>query len=197
MLVAGLLWPISPARATEEGETSVDTPSGTATVKAERTWYGWQVAAAGGTGAVILSIGMFTHDAAGTMQKADNLFFFPVGLATYLLGGPIIHWSNDNLGRGALSFGLNVAVPLTVGFTGGAVACSREAAGSQCRANGFFDWGAVAVLLVPLVDAALLGWREDELERTITTSGAAWTGVRPWLGLGAGKPAMIGVAGGF
>ena len=165
-------------------------------LQSQRYWYGWEVALVGETGGGLLSVALATHNVPSLLPWR-SLLFFPVGIPTYVLGGPLVHWSNDNFDKGLISLGMNVTTPVVVGLIGGAVACSRSNADPSCRTNGFYDSVAVAVLIVPLIDAAFLAWGETVTERTITTSAVPWREVRPFFQFRESGQTLVGVAGRF
>jgi hypothetical protein len=131
------------------------------------------------------------------MQTWRTLILFPVGVPTFILAGPLIHWSNGNFEKGLISFGMNLTTPIAVGFIGEAVACSHANASPSCRNNAFFNSVAVAVLIVPLIDAAFLAWGETVTERTITTSAVPWKEVRPFFQFRESGQTLVGLAGRF
>jgi hypothetical protein len=45
-------------------------------------------------------------------------------LATYVLGGPAVHWAHGHVGKGFADLGLRVGVPALAGFVGGVIAAA-------------------------------------------------------------------------
>lgn len=124
-------------------DPAVSTSPPQLSVQSQRYWYGWEVALVGETGGALLSAGLLTINVNST-QPWRTFLFFPVGLPTYLLGGPLVHWSNGNFDRGLISLGLNATIPITAGFIGEAVVCARSGASTSCHSNGFTEFAAVS-----------------------------------------------------
>ncbi len=177
-------------------DSAASTPLVQVSEQSQRYWYGWEVALAGETGGALLSVALATHNVL-SLQTWRTLFFYPVGIPTYVLGGPLVHLSNGNVGKGLISLGMNVTTPIAVGFIGEAIACSGSDTRSNCHTSGFFNSAAVAVLVVPLIDAAFLGWGETTTERTITTSATPWSEMRPLLQIRVSGQTLVGLAGRF
>lgn len=99
------------------------------TVREEQKWYGWQnLIVDGATLVTTFALAPAAPEAAGGV--------FWTG---YLLGGPIVHWSNGQVGMGFASLGLRVGAPVVLGFTGAAIG------GAASDNNGdFVDTGAFA-----------------------------------------------------
>ena len=204
LLILGTLTSQSRASSmTEQAAQSESPPSSTlgdslpvVTVQSQSYWYGWQVLIVGEAGGAFLSAGLATHNVPSA-QTWRTALLFPVGLTSFVLGDPLVHWSNDNFHKGLISLGMNVTIPVITGVVGGSVACSRPGASASCRSNGFFDSTAVAVLGVPLLDAAILAWGETVTERAITTSAVPWQDFSPFVQLGLSGQTLFGFSGRF
>lgn len=115
--------PATAAPAAPAGPVPVYAPVGSAPPappKEERKWYGWQTLIVDGA-TLVTTIAL----AAPSPQAANGVFW-----SGYLLGGPIVHWSNGQLGMGFASLGLRVGAPLVLGLTGAALG----------GASGNSDW---------------------------------------------------------
>jgi hypothetical protein len=87
-----------------------------------RTWYGWQIMLA--DAASFLCVG-------ATEQEAC--------LAGFALSGPVVHTLHGNPGRGIVSLGLRVGLPIIGGLIGSAAADCREPAPMTMTAPGTGD----------------------------------------------------------
>ena len=69
------------------------------------------------------------------MQFSRSTFGL-LGLSTYVLGGPIVHFAHGNAGKGFASLGLRVGAPLRVARSqiSPTLGVSREAHGAGARA---------------------------------------------------------------
>lgn len=112
----------------------------------ESRWYGWQTLMVDGAAILIAS---------------------DVSVPIYVLGGPIVHWSHGNVGRGFGSLGLRVGAPLLLAaaFVGG------------CDGNG--DMGCLGAALMGLllgsgaaiaIDAAAIARDTVEVEDDVSFS---------------------------
>jgi hypothetical protein len=124
----------------------------------------------------------------------------------YALGGPIVHWSHADFTKGLISFGGNATFLVSGGLIGQSVRCSKEPDSANCGERGFFSGLAVAILIAPLLDAAVLGWEEVPVDmytggggRRLGAQGPArigWT-VAPTWNVGPRGAFQIGVSGSF
>jgi hypothetical protein len=127
----------------------------------QRSFYGWQIIAVGEVGAVLVSASLVLPDR--FLSTAPSAAAFIVGVPTYLLGAPIVHWSHDDFGKGLISLAANATLPVIGGVAGRAVACSGEHA-TDCAYRGFGAGLALTALVLPLVDALVLGWETVPLD---------------------------------
>ncbi|MBI2390463.1 MAG: hypothetical protein HYV09_12815 [Deltaproteobacteria bacterium] len=147
--------------------------------KPVRTWYGWQNLAIDGAAVTLLYV-------AGNASGRDNDSFGYGAVATYALGGPIIHLAHGNPGTALGSLALRVGAPV-----GGAMlGCAADADSSELGCLG----GAVVGFLLGYgtavaVDAAALAYEEHEAPRAwsktrpLVTPTASWTGHAGSIGL--------------
>jgi len=120
----------------------------------QTTWYGWQTLIADGAAAGLLGLTLLSSDG-----NAANVLG-TLSFGTYLLGGPIVHWSHGHGWTGFGSLAARVGFPLggaLVGVLIGAAACgSSEDEFIPCPVA----FGAVGLLggmvAAPIVDAAVL-----------------------------------------
>ncbi len=169
------------------------------------SFYGWQILASGEVGGVL---------AAGAMMLPDKLIgswpataAFLVGMPAYALGGPIVHWTHGHFEKGLVSFAANVAGPLIFGFTGEIIRCNEANAPDDCGSRGFPAGFALALVVVPLVDALVLGWENRPLDDYTTGSGARSVtaersrapsvSITPIFGIDVQKTMRLGVGGVF
>ena len=122
--------------------------------KPQTTWYGWQTLIADGAAAGLLGLTILSSDG-----NAANVLG-TLSFGTYLLGGPIVHWSHGHGWTGFGSLAARVGFPLggaLVGVLIGAAACgSSEDEFIPCPVA----FGAVGLLggmvAAPVVDAAII-----------------------------------------
>jgi len=120
-------------------------------------WYGAPI--------VIADLAAVTLTVAGaaTASSSSDLGFglIAAGVGTYVLGGPIVHFSEDRIGTGFASLGLRVGAPLLGGAVGlgiGSAAvngCTGEMCGLGALAFAALGVGA-GLLAAPIVDSAVL-----------------------------------------
>ncbi|HEX9295354.1 MAG TPA: hypothetical protein VF881_05950, partial [Polyangiaceae bacterium] len=162
------------------------------------SFYGWQILASGEVGGIV---------AAGAMVLPDRLLgswpataAFLIAMPTYALGGPIVHWTHGHFEKGLLSFGGNVVGPLIGGFTGEAIRCNQDSAPADCAARGFRVGFAVALMVVPVVDALVLGWENRPLDDYTARADArrgAEVSITPTFGVDAQRTVRFGFSGVF
>ena len=120
----------------------------------QMTWYGWQTLIADGAAAGLLGLTLLSSDGGGAELLGTASF------VTYLVGGPIVHWSHGHGWTGFGSLAARVGFPLggaLVGVLIGAAACgSSEDEFIPCPVA----FGAVGLLggmvAAPVVDAAII-----------------------------------------
>ncbi|HEY5452510.1 MAG TPA: hypothetical protein VIQ54_27325 [Polyangia bacterium] len=120
----------------------------------QTTWYGWQTLIADGAAAGLLGLTLLSSDGNGANVLGTLSF------GTYLLGGPIVHWSHGHGWTGFGSLAARVGLPLggaLVGVLIGAAACgSSEDEFIPCPVA----FGAVGLLggmvAAPVVDATII-----------------------------------------
>jgi hypothetical protein len=74
-----------------------------------QSWYGWQMLASGGASILFAYFGSVL----ATPEVGLSL-----GVAGYVLGGPIIHGVHGSMGKAAASFGINLLSPALLGLIG-------------------------------------------------------------------------------
>jgi hypothetical protein len=122
-----------------------------------RSFYGWPIVGVGEVGAMLTSAALVLPDQLLTTTASTAAFI--IGVPTFVLGAPIVHWSHGDFEKGIISVAANVTLPLIGGATGRAIACSGEHA-PDCGYRGFGAGLAITVLVIPLVDALVLGWED-------------------------------------
>jgi hypothetical protein len=163
--------------------------------KSELYWYGWQIGVLGGTAGLVVTGGAVLRDVRGVRGLASALLV--AGMPVFIFAGPVVHWSNQNLGKGMLSFALNLAVPAASGLAGSGIACSVSKSDRSCGINGFWAGVAAATLVEPWIDGLALGWREVTLERTVTATPSRSWQILPTLLLGRTGHAGVAIAASF
>jgi hypothetical protein len=142
-----------------------------------RVFYGWQILATGEVAALVITGSVVLPSK--PLDSLPSTAGFVLGMPTYLLAGPIIHWSHDNFTKGLVSLGSNAAFALAGGFIGEAVRCSPSDAAKDCGERGFFTGLSVGALISPLVDAVALGWEYVPLEDSSSVETARATRAHP------------------
>jgi hypothetical protein len=155
----------------------------------EKSFYGWQILVAGGLGGVLAAASMALPERpmAGTPATAG----FVVGLPFYVFGGPVVHWTHGNFSKGLMSFGANIVVPFAAGIA--AMGTDRDD-----HTRGFGRGAAVGMLVVPVLDALLLGWEEVPVE-VVTEASRCSTRVSlsPSIEMRPKGGVIVGVRGAF
>jgi hypothetical protein len=146
---------VQPAAAAAPAPPAELTPTPRATTK---SFYGWQILASGEVGSVFVAASVFLPER--PLGSAASTAGFLVGMPTYALGGPIVHWTHGDFTKGLVSFGGNAAFAVVGGFIGQARGCRDNDPSQNCAERGFFAGMAVGALIAPLVDAAVLGWED-------------------------------------
>jgi len=153
-------------------------------------WYGWQNLIVDGgviVGGLVLT---------GATNEAGGV----VLVTGYFFGGPIVHWSHGQVGRGFASLGIRVAAPLLFAGLGYAV-FQRDGSGDLRGLAGAILGFGLGVLSAIVIDAAALAYEkvddEDEDARALTRRRQAqrtftWS---PWAAPRTEGGGMIGLSG--
>ncbi len=142
----------------DEADVATGDPSGrtvTRTIPGAR--YGLEILLADG-----VALGM-----AGMSIKVEQPGLGILGLSTYLMAPPIVHFIHGRPGRAAASFGLRLGAPAVGMMTGIALGCAV----GWCSSRGDFGWvgafigGAVGVtsgaIAAMVIDAVVLAREPD------------------------------------
>jgi hypothetical protein len=148
------------------------TPEVTGPAPTRRVWYGWQTLSVLGGAALV-----------GAAWREPQAILF--GAAAVTLGGPMVHWSHDHVGRGFTSLGLNVGLGL-VGLGIGATAGQNNDLGGAVAGVG------VGLAVALIIDVAALSY--DEAPATTARRGGPW--LAPDLRVARGG-AVVGLSGAF
>jgi len=123
-------------------------PTGPDTLEAAASrWYGWQNWMAD-TAIVIFVAVRWDRDPEQTGQ---------IAAVSYLLSGPVVHWSHRNVGRGFISLGSRVLAPILFALSTADIPSAHEP-----------KWVVAALTIPALVDATVLAY--DDVE-PVTPSG--------------------------
>jgi hypothetical protein len=130
-----------PARADESAPVS---PLVTTAPDPFARWYGWQTMIADVAG-IAASV--------GCVKLADSDSVTPACFTFFVAASPGVHFAHGNPGRGLLSFGLNLGLPLAGGALGAALSSCR---GDDLCGSAAVVYGGLAGLLVAMtIDAAM------------------------------------------
>jgi len=115
-------------------------------------WYGVEtlLVDVGGVSALI---------AAGATRRDTSAALADLGVATYFLGGPIVHIAEGHAREAGLSFGLRVGAPLAGGVSGyllGEATCAKDDGEVPCPAVTAALGMLSGMVSAILVDAAVL-----------------------------------------
>ena len=161
--------------------------------RTERThWYGWQNLLVDGS-VIVASAGL------GAANGSAGGVLLGTG---YLFGGPIVHWSHGQIGRGFASLGIRGGAPLVFGALG-YLAFHGDSSGADL--GGFFGFvlgfgfGALSAIVI---DAAALAYEkvdddQDEDARAVTRRRQAQRPITwsPWAAPRTEGGAMFGLSG--
>ena len=117
----------------------------------EKSFYGWKILLTGELGGMLAAASLALPDSPIGSTPASVSFI--VGAPLYAFGGPIVHWTQGYFTKGLLSAGANIAVPLVAGL-------AAMGTSSESHTRGFARGAAVGMLIVPIIDALVLGWED-------------------------------------
>lgn len=122
-----------------------------------RVWYGAQTLAVDGMSNLLIGVGAATS---GSNDAAVPGTLLALGIPTYELGAPIVHWAHGNVGTGFGSLGMRL-LSTFVGVGVGAAAASALK-GPALVAVGVLT---VSIVEIPVVvDATMLAYDEQPNE---------------------------------
>ncbi len=147
-------WDPVPAEPAPPPERPWDDPA-PAPPKPERRWYGWQTLATDGAAIALLAGTAFGAAAADVTEGPLITTGYSLGLATYALGGPIVHFAHGNTWRGLASFGIRVPATLLVIAASYEIECGSS--GGVCG-EGTVLVGTGAMIAAMAVDAAVFAY---------------------------------------
>jgi hypothetical protein len=123
----------------------------------EREWYGYINLTCDGVAASSFIL-------AGVNSRGDRGEFLAyLSLSTWLLGGPIAHWSHGNVGTGFGSLAMRAAMPVGSAMVGCALFGSDGEFG--CLA-GLLLGGLAGIVSASVIDATALAYTEPKSFRT-------------------------------
>lgn len=132
-----------------------------------RRWYGWQTLVIDAS-AIATASAVAVLEPGGTAANGTGAtVLFAMSGATYLFGGPIVHWAHRNVGKGFGSLALRTFGPLGLAGLGclaaGGPLGSGSGHGAACYVLGI-GGAAVGAVTAITVDAAALAY--DDAPRT-------------------------------
>jgi hypothetical protein len=158
-----------------------------------RYWYGWQTLTVmgGSTLISVISAAFAAKDGGGNAHLEITI---PLAISGFMLGGPIVHWAHGNIGKGFISFGMNVGGPLLVGATAAAATCATGACrgmfgGLAAILPGFIG-GGIGLLAANIVDVTVLSYDERRPPRATPVVGWRPISLVPTLELGKERMAL-------
>jgi len=161
----------------------------------ERVFYGWEILATGEVGGALVAASVWLPSS--EVGTPASTFAFLIGMPTYAVAGPLVHWGHGHWVKGLASLGLNVAGATIGGIVGSAVQCNRQGAPGDCSLKGVFNGLAVAGLTVPLIDAGVLGWEDVQVSDPVAArTGSTRVALAPLMSVGP-RSLSLGVGGRF
>jgi len=123
--------------------------------KLESNWYGWQT---------LIVDGVWLFGLSAADEQSATLI-----VGTYVLGGPIVHWSHGNVGRGFGSLALRLGAPLglALAFASG---CDSSDGDMGCIGS-VVAGAALGVVGAVVLDASVLAREEVPIEDSALSIG--------------------------
>ncbi len=126
----------------------------------EEHWYGWQTLTTDGASLLLLIIAGASSDALDGAGAIGSL-----SLGTYLLGGPVVHFAHENVGRGFGSLALRGGLPIVFGVVGVQLENCQEGEWF-CGLGGAVLGGLLGIVTAITVDASLLSYESVPVKTT-------------------------------
>jgi len=150
----------APGSETVERSAPIVVPVEDATTKTE--WYGYEIFATDLSAVGLTLVGIAANSSRGSDNLAAPLLIGAVG--TYVLGGPIVHVANGNVGKAFGSLGLRLGVPsgtslLAFALTGGGTSCSGDMCGLGPAVAGAFGFG-IGMLAASIIDISAMSYKK-------------------------------------
>jgi hypothetical protein len=121
-----------------------------------KKWYGMPIVVTDIAALGIFVAGMVAADHGSDIGSGIML----VGVGAYVLGGPIVHLTEHNVGKGFASLGLRVGAPLAGALTGaivgGGIGSRKKCGGNDTCALGYLAEGGVLGLIAGGLVAMLI-----------------------------------------
>jgi hypothetical protein len=146
-----------------------------------KEWYGAPIVVAD-----IAALGLMVGGIATYGQSPDlGGGLILTGLGAYVLGGPIVHFTETRVGQGFASLGVRVGLPLVAGIGGAFVGilANQGCEGEWCGLEGLVVGAAIGfgagILAAPAIDHALLAYKPvktRQLSLSVTPSYQPTTG---------------------
>ncbi|APR76861.1 Hypothetical protein A7982_02208 [Minicystis rosea] len=121
----------------------------------KRYWYGWQS---------LIVFGVSTTITIVPSVLGGAVVGLPLGIGGLVLGGPIVHWANGNVGKGFIGLGVNIGAIGLLGAAGIGIACASTSCSGEWGALGVFLGGTIGgglgALTAAIIDASVLAYGE-------------------------------------
>jgi hypothetical protein len=128
----------------------------------ERPWYGWQTLATDGVALALIAGAGFAEATADVVENPLITTGYTLGVATYALGGPIVHVAHGKPWRGLASFGIRVPAPVLVAAATYEIECGSS--GGTCGGYTIL-FGTGAMIAAIIVDAAVFAYDDVPVAR--------------------------------
>ncbi len=135
----------------------------------KRTWYGWQSLAALVPSHLVFATGFVTAFATRNTELGVGMII--LGMGGHVLASPITHWLHGNTGRGFLSLGLNVGLPVL-----GSVIADASDTGELT-----VPLALLSVIGWPVVDIVVLSYEDPPEPQRTSMLGIRSLGVVPMI----------------
>jgi hypothetical protein len=189
------LWFVTPALAADAPKSQPPAELFPKARPTTKSFYGWQILAGGEAGAMLAAAGVLLPDKPLDSWPATAAFL--VGMPVFALSGPTAHWSHGDFSKGLISFGGNIAIPLIGGFTGRAIRCNETNAPDDCAQRGFYTGLVVSAMIVPVIDALVLGWEDVPVDEALRHGSPRLGSIAPWTIVGKDGLFQAGLSGRF
>lgn len=134
-------------------DTSPAPPAGAAPPATVSRWYGWQTLVTDGAAIGLVTGGIVLDEASHVSSSVLADGVIGLGVASYALGGPIVHFAHRNPGRAFASLALRIGLPIILGYGAIAIICGDS--GEFCGLVAI-PGGALGIATAITLDASVL-----------------------------------------